>query len=320
MRAIRSMLALCAVAAMLPSASALAQPGQSQQPGEGFQPPKWKITVIEKGENARTLRYSPKIDRQQVIEMRSATEQSAEMNGQPAGAPASLTVAATYAVTPKSQRSGEIRYQGEFVDFGVQSEGMLGQQMRVLLDALIGTKVDARMDERGQVSRMDIQTPGADNGEYEDQASRIVQQIDQLGVVFPREEIGVGGKWRQEGTIRIEGIDVQQTNEYTIIAFDGDRVRIGLRARHEAGQQTLEIAQAPGVEVELESLTGTSEGVVVVDLSLLAPVEAQAESNVELVMRTEQMGQAIELKQLVNTTTSIEEPREIPAGEGGPGE
>jgi hypothetical protein len=97
-----------------------------------------------------------------------------------------------------------------------------------------------------------------------DQLGGMVDNLQQLALPLPTEEVGVGARWEYARTVTQGGMTMTTTTTSELAAVDGDHVTITSTSRVAAPAQTITLG---GTTVEVERVTGEGHGQVTLDLA-----------------------------------------------------
>ncbi len=125
------------------------------------------------------------------------------------------------------------------------------------------------VDDRGVVQRSEL-NQAAKNPDLPMRLMMTIMQVRSslARVIFPVYPVGVSGRWETRKRIQMFGFDIEQVDRYTITQRVGDELRLRVEIAESAPRQTVSF-QEEGMEVELESLSVTARGDLVVDFGAL---------------------------------------------------
>ncbi|MFG0285313.1 MAG: DUF6263 family protein [Phycisphaerales bacterium JB039] len=305
-------------------------PAQDAEPAPAT-PSRPKVKLLEPGAEPRqALRYEPRIGQSEraVIEMRISSSVSmggAEMPAQEMP-PTKMTILQTPAAV---NEAGDYVINIVIEDFTATGEGPMVAMMRQSMQPLVGATAAGEVSPRGESLRFEMQEIDA-AGPMRAQMESMGSQASQLGAVFPEEPVGVGARWEVTMELDNAGVMMQQTMLATLKSIEGDVITLDMAMSQSAEQQDFAPpGMPPGMEVDLESLTGSGEGVMQIDLSRLVPVRSTLDATTKIVMAVMMQGQQQEMAQSMKMAMSITgalaseepapEPEAEPAEAGGGG-
>jgi len=178
---------------------------------------------------------------------------------------------------------GSARVTGTYPSVEVTDDGTLSaadlQQLQSALDPLTAVTQTYRVTARNEVS--DTEVSGTDD--LEPAVGQIVSQLaGQAGgvaLVYPREALGVGAKWRSVANVLLNGVDVRQTHVVTVRELSGTVAVFDLEITQVAPRQEAEFPGAPaGAKVEVTRWRLTGSGTTTIDLA--DPLPRAAESRI----------------------------------------
>lgn len=166
----------------------------------------------------------------------------------------------------------------------------------------------ARMNDRGIILDGDFEYTG--EAEPPAPIRQILEQMQQTmrqsSVAFPREPIGLGGRWRVVLRPTVAGITQQLDSTYTVDDLTADGVTLTVEVKQSAEPQDVRApGLPPGATVRLESLSGAGSGEVTMNFGL--PLPAAASSRIESQMEmTVGAGNAVQkMSQSVNVEMTM---------------
>lgn len=100
---------------------------------------------------------------------------------------------------------------------------------------------------------------------FDDAAARIMEDVAGqstiVGVILPREAVGIGARWRSTATIVTSGVTVRQTSTYTLRSFDGEQIVVDIAVLQTAAPQSMDIPNLPeGATARITRWRGEGHG------------------------------------------------------------
>ena len=95
-----------------------------------------------------------------------------------------------------------------------------------------------------------------------------------VAIQYPKEAVGVGGKWTVTTPVTKDGIQLTQVATYTVTAIEGNRVDVDLSISQHAEPQMLNTPGVTGGQVELVKLDTTGSGQIKLDLTRINPLHS----------------------------------------------
>ncbi len=190
---------------------------------------------------------------------------------------------------------GDITYNMVLGEATVADEpGTLPQIAETLKSALSSCKGLAgtgKMSNRGLSGTMDIKMPAEADPQTRKTMEQMKDSFSKMGIQLPEEAVGVGAKWEVRMPIQSQGMTLDQTTVYELVAREGDRCTAKTTITQRAGNQKIESPAMPGLKVDLTKMTGQGTGEVVFDLGKLTPVNGKSTVHTEMAMGMNLAGQ-----------------------------
>jgi len=269
------------------------------------------ITLEDPGqEPRRTLRYAFDESRDEGMSMTMDMKQRIELAQRPPFAynsPRTVIVMDLGVSEPGDE--GNYGVEWEITEARVvEREGDVQQAvaaMRQALGATVGVKGSYTLTPSGQSRESDLVVPDGVPAEIVESMGSMNDNIENLALPLPTEEVGVGAVWVVETEQDVQGLAMQQTLRATLRSIVGDRISydVELTQTAEPGQV---MDSVPGQYVNtLDSLEGNGKGSVIVDLGRLVPVESKMQTSNSLVIETQLLTTNESAKQTVDTSIEV---------------
>ena len=84
---------------------------------------------------------------------------------------------------------------------------------------------------------------------------------------------------------------MQQTGTYELVSVEGDRLNLRIKINQSAGKQKVENPTMPGLQIDLEKMSGNGAGHMTLDLSHVLPPEGTIDLHSEFSMAMDMGGQ-----------------------------
>lgn len=125
------------------------------------------------------------------------------------------------------------------------------------------------VDDRGITQRSELNQAAKSHDLPIRLLMTIIQARSSLArVIFPREPVGVHGRWEARKRFEMFGFEIHQIDRYTLNDRIGDELTLGVEIVESAPQQTVAFEER-GVDFKLESLSVSARGDLVVKLDTL---------------------------------------------------
>lgn len=162
-----------------------------------------------------------------------------------------------------------------------------------MLDGFKNVAIDMVFNSRGIVSKMNL---------ADAQANPLVQQLlassglDRLSIPMPEEPLGVGARFEVTNTVESQGMKLDQTSTFEVVAMDERSVTLQTTLRQEGKPQAVSMAGLPdGATINLISMESTGTGrMTIVDGSIM-PV-GSVDMSTDMVMELGAQGQIQRMK------------------------
>jgi len=229
----------------------------------------------------RTLRLKLKKGARQKVVMTMHMQPEIRIGNRPAPKTVLPPMQTVMSITVTDVKpDGEARHEFEVTAAQVVEQPGTAEFLKgVLNKALAGTvgmKGYAVISDRGITREADLALPDTLDQQQRQLMEGLRQSLDQLSFPLPEEPIGAGGSWRVAHELEMNGIRLSQTTEYTIVAFDGDRITIDVAVKQSAEPQKISPpGLPPGATIELRSLESEGSGRTILDLGQVGPPQAK---------------------------------------------
>ena len=205
--------------------------------------------------------------------------------------------------------NGEIHYTttiGE-VDVAASGEAVpgMGDAMRASVSQLKGATTSARMDSRGNVTTAAV-AQSAGQGTTQSPEEQVNEALSDFAVPYPEELIGIGAKWECQRVIRNQGLTLNQTSVYELMSLTNDRAELKVTLRQTAANQKIASSMMAGMDADLQKLTGSGDGRIVVDPSRLLPLSGEVSSKTDMQMGMNVAGQAQSMEMSITSKSRLE--------------
>ncbi len=194
---------------------------------------------------------------------------------------------------------GQVRYRFEIVD--AQLTGGEGVDAVVLssnkadVKRVIGTSGTVVVDRRGFRMHHTLTLPDAVSDLMKQNIRAAQLSLDQLSSPFPKKAVGVGAKWEHLQTVVQNGIRVEQTTAFELVALKHGRGTLRFRIGQTAPRQVVTLPGLPdGVETEVLSWTGSGSGELSFDLWRFVPLRASVNIESDTTLAISADGQAMQ--------------------------
>jgi len=288
--------ALLAIGALLAGDVLGAQSQELSMPGfpKPGAPP--VVTLLAPGAAPRkAIRYAVTANQKSAMDMTTTVSMAMNLGGMamPMDMPTtklSIDLGVTN-ITPGGDITYNIAFTGMTIDEVGGGNPALTAAFQQAAATITSTKGTATVSNRGlpKSSTLDVSDPA-----IKQMLTAMVASIENLAVPFPEEAIGIGGRWEVRQVMTNGGQTSFQKTEYEVVSIEGLTVSLKMKSEQTGPPQTIPNPILPGTDINLESLTGTSTGTVVIRLDSLVPTsEVQAKSSTVMSMSLGGQAQSI---------------------------
>jgi hypothetical protein len=164
-------------------------------------------------------------------------------------------------------------YPVSFELIGVHGADQLSTQDQADLTALLEPITRAHgvfeIDDRGITRSADVSVPPEASPRLMTLLGNV--RITLLSSALPKEAVGMGARWQTERVVKVGPMNVPQTVVYTLIAREGDVLKLGVSLRQSASPQQFPLG-TDGTTFHLEQYEGSAVGTSLVDIHSLVPL------------------------------------------------
>jgi hypothetical protein len=237
-------------------------------------------------EPRKVLRLHPKAGDKQSVETTLKMSMETKMGEMEAPSMKLPVMKMTMDVNVKSvSAQGDITYELVVGDASLGDEpGALPQVVDMLkasFTKLKGMSGQGTVSDRGLSKGVEMKAPpGTDP-----QSRQTMEQMKEIlsGAVppLPEEAVGPGAKWEVRKTLKSQGMSIDQTSTYELVAVEGDRLTAKTTVAQRAGSQKIQSPAMPGMKLDLNKMVGNGTGELTYDLGQLLPAQATSDLRTE---------------------------------------
>lgn len=309
--------------AAVPGGEAAPQPAGGEAPtpalAGGITPP--TIEVLSTGAEPRQqLRFAPTAGQVDVMKMVMTMTITIDM-GNGMALPAQTTPAITMynTSTVETVAEGQITQKVVFDRYEMGEAGAEGAMMAAAMgqafDQMKGFEQRMMYDARGTVLSGDLSLPPGMDPQMAQSLESVNQSLEQAMLRLPEEAVGVGAKWKEISTIKNNGLEIEQTAEYTADKIDGNKVSVSSVITQSPKTKKIEVPNMPGATVDLVEFDSKGTGKIELELDHMIPLSGQSTMDTSLTVEADAGGQKQKVKTTIKLDLQIS--REAPAPAGG---
>jgi len=272
--------------------------------------PKPAVTLIDAGSEPRTvLRLHPAVGDKQTVSM--TMKMGMDMGGA-GGLNPNMDIPAIgmnmnveiQDVSTNGEITYTVAYQDVSVAAGTNTMSAMASAMNAALAGIDGMSGTGVMTDRGITKKMEMNPPPAAAPQLSQFTDQMKNSSAGTATVLPEEAVGPGARWEYRTKIESQGMTIDQTIAYKLVAVDGDRLTIRSRITQTAANQKISNPAMPTLKMDLIKMTANATGTSTVDLGKLMPVAAKLAEKSETVMGMNlgQQEQTMDMKMNMDVT------------------
>ncbi len=286
---------------------------EAQPEAKAAQPaPAAQVKLLEAGAKPRkALRLHPKAGDKQSLDLTIKWTMDVplgEMGNQVMKMPP-MKISAD--VTVKSVApGGDIAYDLVITDSGLGEEpDAMPQAVEALKASMTGLKGRTGkgvMSDRGVSKALDMDVPPDADPQMRQTVEQMTEAFCRMAVKLPEETVGRGAKWEYKDRLKSQGMTRDEASSYEVVSIEGERLTAKSTSADSAPKQKIQNPAMQGMEMELNSLSGTSHGTVLTDLGRLFPSKATGDAHTELSMAMDMGVQKNSMTMKIDATITLE--------------
>ncbi len=260
-------------------------------------------------EPRKVLRLHPAVGDKQTIVMTMKMAIEMGMAGRQMPAMDIPPIAMTMDTEVKNiSAEGEIAYQltitDATVDAGTNVTDVMANAMKTGLDGIRGMTGSGKMTTQGIVKAMEMKLPAGAAPQLSQTMGQMKDSFASSTIVLPEDAIGVGAKWEFRTRLKSQGMNIDQTAAYEVLAVDGDQLTLRSTITQSAANQKIESPAMPGMKVDLNKMTGTATGSTTQDLGKIMPTTGSLDNkaDISMGMNIGQKKQSMDMKMTMKLT------------------
>jgi len=285
-----------------------AQPDTKAATSTSAQP----VKLIEAGaEPRKALRLHPKPGDKQTLKLtvKMAIETKAGEMESPAIKLPAITM--TLETTVKGVAdNGDITYEMVVGNIGVSDEPgatpEVAEAMKAAFAGVKGLSSSGTVSGRGFGKEIEFKAPPGSNPQARQLMDQMKDFYTQLAAPLPEEAVGAGAKWEVRLPIKAQGMTIEQTAAYELVALEGERFTTRSTLTQHAANQTIQNPAMGGVKMNLAKMTGNGTGERTSDLANLLPTAGTGKVHSETSMTMNMGGQKQPITMKMDVTLRFE--------------
>lgn len=236
------------------------------------------VTLLESGEQPRrTLRYDFQPGYRDTMIFEMTVSMKTTMGGmllQEIRMPTARNHAEV--MVTEVMADGSCRYLARYYDVQViapaDTDPVFLSIYEGEIQKLEGMKISGLISSRGDRSEFITELPQGAPAEMETSLDQATKSILSPAAPFPREKVGVGGRWSISRPVAINNLEGTQTATYEVMEFTDEGVHLSVELIQSFPQQVVEDPNLPeGALVTLEDCVSRSHGFMNLEYRGLVP-------------------------------------------------
>lgn len=204
--------------------------------------------------------------------------------------------------------AGEITFEVVYTDATVAADTnvapAMASAMKTSLAGIRGMTGTGKMSSQGVVKEMEMKLPAGADPQLSQTMEQMKDSFSSFGIALPEEAVGPGAKWEHQTRLKSQGMTIDQTIKYELVASEGDRLTLRSTITQHAANQKMESPAMPGMKMDLNKMTGTGTGSTTLDLGKVIPVAGTMDEKTEISMGMNigQQKQTMDMKMKMHIT------------------
>jgi len=236
-----------------------------------------QVKLLEAGgEPRKALRFRPKAGDKQNLEMTTKMNMEMKVGEMEPPSMKMPVIKLLMALTVNSiTADGDIAYTSLISDVAISDDTDVMPQVADAIKAAFagikGMSGTGVMSNRAINKHSDFKLPPEANPQTKQMIEQMKDSLANISSPLPDEAVGPGAKWEVKRPIKAQGMTMQQTATYELVSVEGDRLNVRIKINQSAGKQKVENPTMPGLQIDLEKMSGTGAGHITLDLSHVLP-------------------------------------------------
>jgi hypothetical protein len=269
-----------------------------------------QIKLLNAGAEPRSvLRLHPQPGDKQSLSLTVKLDMTMDMQGTkvPAMKMPPMVMGLDVVVSQVSS-AGDITYEMTFTDASVgespDASPQVAAAMRTALAGLKGMTARGVTTGRGVSKDVEFNLPASADPQLRQTMDQMKTAMAQ--VALPEEAVGVGASWQVKRKLKSQGMTIEQTDEYTISALNGDEVTLQTALTQHAANQKVQNPAVPNLKMDLSKLDSKGNGSATLNLGKILPATASMDAHSEMAMSLDMNGKKQSMAMNMDLTVSME--------------
>jgi hypothetical protein len=193
-------------------------------------------------------------------------------------------------VAPNGDIAYDLAFTGMTIDSGANANPTVTQALQGVVAGVTSIKGSATISNRGVTKSTKLEVADA---AMQQVLGQMTSSVENLSMPFPEEAVGAGARWEVRQAISSGGQTIFQKTEYELVSIEGSAVSMKVKTEQTAPPQAVSNPALPaGAEMNLDKMSGTGTGTIVVHLDSLVPTST-LESTTSTAMTMSMSGQSM---------------------------
>ena len=210
----------------------------------------------------------------------------------------------------KATGDGDIIFESTVTEAAVEEDAdvmpQIAEAMKTAIGGVKGMRVINTMSTRGINQQTEVKGGADMTPQLKQQMEQMKSALGNTGIGLPEEPVGLGAKWEVKQQVDSQGMKLDQTTIYELIALDGDKVTAKTTLKQVAENQTINNPSMPQTKVEVRRLTSAGSGETTFDLSQVLPVKSVLKMKNDTDMAMDMGGQNMDMTMKMDMTVTLE--------------
>jgi len=248
------------------------------------------VRLLGAGAEPRTLlRLHPAVGDQQALAMTMKMAMAMKMAGKDMPATSLPAMIMSMNVEVKEVAAdGEITYELVFNDVTVSADATtppgVAEAMKAPLASIRGMSGIGKMSDHGVVKSLEMKVPATADPQFAQSLDQMKESFSSSTTPLPDEAVGPGAKWEYVTRVKTQGMTIDQTMTYELVAIEGDRLTLRSTILQNAANQKIQNPSMPGLKVDLTKMSGVGTGNSTFDQTHIMPVTGNLAEKMEIIM------------------------------------
>jgi len=308
----RTLIAFASLAALVIAAPVHIRAQQAPVTLAGYPAPNAPATVVlsSPGAEPRTpLRYKVTAGQKCSMEMSTVVSVTVSMEAMSMPAMDLPTMKMTADLVVKDvAANGDITYDLAFTGMTAEAQPGMDPSMVAMMQGAAGDitklKGTVTVSNRGVTKATALDLNAVTDPNLKQVLNQMSGPIQNISMPLPEEAVGVGAKWEVRQAVNAAGIQSFQRNEMEIVKIDGTSVTLRAKSEQTAPAQTVANPMMAGATMDVEKMSGTGTGTIVLRLDGLVPtsetsIDSLASMTMNMGGQAQKLGLAMKMKMSV---------------------